>query len=87
MTTLRSKTIFITGGGRGIGRAIAHRAAADGARIVIAAKTDAPHPKLPGTIHTVAKEIIEFGGEALPWHCHIQQEEALSPHPTDFLTH
>jgi citronellol/citronellal dehydrogenase len=72
MTTLRSKTIFITGG-----RAMAHRAAADGARIVIAAKTDAPHPKLPGTIHTVAKEIIELCGEALPLVVDVRDDAAL----------
>jgi citronellol/citronellal dehydrogenase len=69
MTTLHSKTIFITGGSRGIGRAIAHRAAADGARIVIAAKTDTPHPKLGGTVHTVAQEIIELGGEGAAVGC------------------
>ena len=57
MTNLRGKTIFITGGSRGIGRAIALKAAADGANIVIAAKTNEPHPKLPGTIQTVAREI------------------------------
>jgi citronellol/citronellal dehydrogenase len=77
MTTLRSKTIFITGGSRGIGRAIAHRAAADGARIVIAAKTDTPHPKLRGTIHTVAQEIIELGGEALPLVVDVRDDAAL----------
>lgn len=53
---LRGLTVFITGASRGIGRAIALKAARDGANIVIAAKTDKPHPKLPGTIHTVAKE-------------------------------
>jgi citronellol/citronellal dehydrogenase len=77
MTTLRSKTIFITGGSRGIGRAIAHRAAADGARIVIAAKTDTPHPKLGGTVHTVAQEIIELGGEALPLVVDVRDDAAL----------
>ncbi len=64
--TLTSKTLFITGGSRGIGLAIACRAARDGANIVIAAKTADPHPKLPGTIYTAAKEIEEAGGTALP---------------------
>ena len=57
MTQLAGKTIFITGGSRGIGRAIALRAAADGANVVIAAKTDEPHPKLPGTIGSVLSSV------------------------------
>ncbi|KTD16079.1 SDR family oxidoreductase [Legionella jordanis] len=61
-----TKVLFITGGSRGIGRAIAHRFAKEGAKIAIAAKTDKPHPTLEGTIHSVAKEIEELGGEALP---------------------
>ena len=64
--TLTSKTLLITGGSRGIGLAIACRAARDGANIVVAAKTADPHPKLPGTIYTAAKEIEEAGGTALP---------------------
>lgn len=64
--SLGNKTIFITGGSRGIGRAIALKCAADGANIVIAAKTDTPHPTLPGTIYTVAKEIEAAGGQCLP---------------------
>jgi citronellol/citronellal dehydrogenase len=63
--SLRRQTIFITGASRGIGKAIALRAAADGARVVIAAKTVTPHPTLPGTIHTAAAEVEEAGGEAL----------------------
>jgi citronellol/citronellal dehydrogenase len=63
--TLAGKTLFITGASRGIGLAIALRAARDGANIVIAAKTDTPHPKLPGTIHTAAAEIEAAGGRAL----------------------
>ncbi len=63
--TLRGRTLFITGASRGIGKAIALRAAADGARVVIAAKTVAPHPSLPGTIHTAARDIEAVGGEAL----------------------
>ncbi|MAG59155.1 MAG: short chain dehydrogenase [Planctomycetes bacterium] len=65
MATLQGRTLFITGGSRGIGLAIAKRAAADGANVVVAAKTAKPHPKLPGTIHTAAKEIEEAGGQAL----------------------
>ncbi len=64
--SLKGKTVFITGGSRGIGRAIALKCARDGANIIIAAKTAEPHPKLEGTIHTVAKEIQEAGGKALP---------------------
>jgi citronellol/citronellal dehydrogenase len=62
---LKGKTLFITGGGRGIGKAIALRAARDGANIVVAAKTTRPHPKLPGTIHSAAREIEAAGGRAL----------------------
>ncbi|MFS1523248.1 SDR family oxidoreductase [Microbulbifer sp. 2304DJ12-6] len=63
--TLRDKTIFITGASRGIGRAIALKCAADGANIVIAAKSAQPHPKLPGTIYSVAQEVENAGGKAL----------------------
>ena len=65
MITLKNKTIFITGASRGIGRAIALKCAADGANIVIAAKTSEENPKLPGTIHTVAREVQSAGGQAL----------------------
>jgi citronellol/citronellal dehydrogenase len=65
MRTLAGKTLFITGASRGIGKAIALRAARDGANIVIAAKTSEPHPKLSGTIHTAAQEIERAGGRAL----------------------
>jgi citronellol/citronellal dehydrogenase len=64
--TLKSHTLFITGASRGIGLAIALRAARDGANIAIAAKTEKPHPKLPGTIFTAAEEIARAGGQALP---------------------
>jgi citronellol/citronellal dehydrogenase len=64
--SLEGRTLFITGASRGIGLAIALRAARDGANIVIAAKTDKPHPKLPGTIFTAADEIAKAGGNALP---------------------
>jgi citronellol/citronellal dehydrogenase len=64
--SLKGKTLFITGASRGIGLAIAKRAARDGANIAVVAKTEQPHPKLPGTIYTAAEEIAEAGGQALP---------------------
>ncbi len=77
MSDLSGKTLFITGASRGIGRAIALKAAADGANVAIAAKTDRPHSKLPGTIHTVADEVREAGGRALPLKVDIREEEAV----------
>jgi citronellol/citronellal dehydrogenase len=77
MTTLADKTLFITGASRGIGLAIALRAARDGANIAIAAKTTEPHPKLPGTIHTAAQEIEAAGGKALPLAVDIRDEVAV----------
>jgi len=77
MAALTGKTLFITGGSRGIGLAIAVRAARDGANVAIAAKTDAPNPKLPGTIHTAAAEIESAGGKALPIACDIRDEGAV----------
>ena len=74
MTDLKDKNLFITGGSRGIGLAIAKRAAQDGANITIAAKTTSPHPKLPGTIHTAAEEIEEQGGKALAVQMDIRNE-------------
>jgi citronellol/citronellal dehydrogenase len=71
---LAGKTLFISGGSRGIGLAIATRAAADGANIVIAAKTVEPNPKLPGTIHSAAKEIEAAGGRCLPLQVDIRDE-------------
>lgn len=75
--TLKSKTLFITGASRGIGLAIARRAAADGANVVIAAKTTQPNPKLPGTIYTAAEEIQAAGGRALPLAVDIRDEDAV----------
>jgi citronellol/citronellal dehydrogenase len=75
---LNNKTIFITGASRGIGRAIALRCAQDGANIVIAAKTSEPHPKLSGTIHSVAAEVEKAGGRALPLQVDIREEEAVT---------
>ncbi|HYE84945.1 MAG TPA: NAD(P)-dependent oxidoreductase [Vicinamibacterales bacterium] len=75
--SLAGKTLFITGASRGIGLAIALRAARDGANIAIAAKTTEPHPKLEGTIHTAAETIKEAGGKALPIGTDIRDEEAV----------
>ncbi|MFI0849032.1 SDR family oxidoreductase [Mesorhizobium sp. IMUNJ 23232] len=72
--SLKGKTLFISGGSRGIGLAIALRAARDGANVTIAAKTDTPHPKLPGTIHTAAAEIEAAGGRGLAVLCDIRDE-------------
>src|ERR1044072_4921191 len=73
-----NKTIFLTGASRGIGHAIAMRAARDGAKIVIAAKTTAPHPKLPGTIYSAAEEIEAAGGKALPLMVDIRYEDQIA---------
>ncbi|MGA3037716.1 MAG: NAD(P)-dependent oxidoreductase [Vulcanimicrobiaceae bacterium] len=75
---MRGKTLFITGASRGIGLAIALRAARDGANIAIVAKTTEPHPKLPGTIFTAAAEIERAGGKALPLVCDIRFEEQVA---------
>ena len=75
--TLQGKTIFITGGSRGIGKAIGLRAARDGANIVIAAKSDKPHPKLPGTIHSAAEEIRSAGGGALAIKMDVRDEHQV----------
>ena len=77
MTSLKGKTVFITGASRGIGLAIALRAARDGANIAIAAKTVEPHQRLPGTIYTTAREVEAAGGQALPLVCDIRFEDQL----------
>ncbi len=74
MTSLKGKTLFVSGGSRGIGLAIALRAARDGANVAIAAKTAEPHPKLKGTIYTAADDIRAAGGQALPILCDIRDE-------------
>jgi len=74
MTSLKGKTLFVSGGSRGIGLSIALRAARDGANVAIAAKTAEPHPKLKGTIYTAADEIRAAGGKALPILCDIRDE-------------
>ena len=78
MATLAGKTLFVSGGSRGIGLAIALRAARDGANVAIAAKTSDPHPKLPGTIHSAAAEIEAAGGRALPLLCDIRDDAAVA---------
>jgi citronellol/citronellal dehydrogenase len=78
MTTLKGKTLFITGASRGIGLAIGLRAAQDGANVAIAAKTAEPHPKLEGTIYTAAEEIEKAGGKALPLLCDIRDEAQVA---------
>lgn len=74
---MKGKTVFITGASRGIGEAIALRCAKAGANIVIAAKTDAPHPQLPGTIFSVAEEVEKLGGKALPLKVDVRIEEQV----------
>lgn len=78
MTTLAGKTLFITGASRGIGLAIALRAAREGANVTIAAKTTEPHPKLSGTIYTAAEEIERAGGKALPLAVDIRDENQIA---------
>jgi citronellol/citronellal dehydrogenase len=76
--SFKNKTVFITGASRGIGRAIALKLAAEGANIVVAAKSVAENPKLGGTIFSVAKEIVEAGGSALPVACDIRNDEQIA---------
>src|SRR4249919_398680 len=78
MQTLKSKTLFITGASRGIGLAIALRAARDGANVAIAAKSSVPNPKLPGTIHSAAAAVDAAGGHGLAIQCDIREEEQVS---------
>ncbi len=77
MSDLRGKTLFITGASRGIGLAIALRAARDGANVAIAAKSNVPNPKLPGTIHTAAAEVDAAGGHGLALQCDIREEDQV----------
>ncbi len=78
MATLKDKVLFITGATRGIGLAIAERAARDGARVAVVGKTAEPHPKLPGTVHSACEAIERAGGRALPCVCDIRFEEQVS---------
>lgn len=77
MPTLASKTLFITGASRGIGLAIALRAARDGANVAIAAKSDVPNPKLPGTIHAATEAVRTAGGQGLALKCDIRDEDQV----------
>lgn len=77
MTSLKGKTLFITGSSRGIGKAIALRAAQDGANIAVVAKTKEPHPKLPGTVYTAVDDIKNAGGDAIPCITDIRFEEQV----------
>jgi len=77
MSSLAGKTLFITGASRGIGLAIAVRAAQDGANVVIAAKSSVPNPRLPGTIHSAAAQVEAAGGKALPIKCDIREEDEV----------
>src|ERR1700734_1098671 len=77
-SSLSGKTMFISGASRGIGLAIAKRAAADGANIALIAKTAEPHPKLPGTVYTPAKKLEEAAGQALPIVGYIRDEESVA---------
>jgi len=87
MRSLKGKTLFITGASRGIGKAIALRAAADGANIVIAAKTVAPHKRLPGTIHSAAAEIEAAGGKALALAIDIRDENRITTAVAEAVAH
>jgi citronellol/citronellal dehydrogenase len=77
MASLQGKTLFITGASRGIGLAIALRAARDGANVAIAAKSSVPNPKLPGTIHSAAEAVTAAGGQGLALKCDIREEDQV----------
>src|SRR5512139_194612 len=77
MSSLRGKVVFVTGSSRGIGREIALRCARDGAKVVITGKTSEPHAKLHGTIHSVAEEAVQAGGQALALKLDVRDEQAI----------
>ena len=77
MSDLTGRTVFMSGGSRGIGLAIAEKLAQDGANVALLAKTDQPHPKLEGTIHTAAEAIEKAGGKALPIVGDVRDEDAV----------
>ena len=83
MAGLKGKTIFITGATRGIGREIALRCARDGANIIVTGKTTSPHPRLPGTIHSVAQEVEAAGGRGMPFELDVRDADAAHGHLQD----
>lgn len=87
MDTLRDKTVFITGASRGIGREIALRCARDGAKVIVTGKTAEAHPKLSGTIHTVAEEVRQAGGQALAIQLDVRDEQAIAAAVERAVTH
>ena len=87
MEGLKGKTLFITGASRGIGLAIAKRAAKDGANIAVAAKTAEPHPRLEGTIYTAAQEIEDAGGRALPLVVDVRDEDNVAKAVSQTVDH
>ena len=87
MNTLHKKTIFIIGATRGIGREIALRCARDGANLVITGKSDLPHPKLPGTIHSVAEEVLAAGGQALAIQLDVRDDAAITAAVAQAVAH
>lgn len=87
MSSMQDRTVFITGGSRGIGRAIALACAREGANVVIAAKSDQPHPKLPGTIHSVAEEVRQAGGKALPLVLDVRDEQLVHQRVNEAADH
>ncbi len=87
MKTLRDKVIFISGASRGIGREVALRCARDGAKIIITGKTAEPHAKLPGTIHSVAAEVVQAGGQALAIQLDVRDENVIAAAVTQAVAH
>ncbi len=87
MNTLKGKTLFITGSSRGIGREIALRCARDGANVVITGKTVTPHPKLQGTIYSVAEEVQQAGGQALALPLDVRDEKAIEDSVAQTVAH
>jgi citronellol/citronellal dehydrogenase len=87
MSALRDKVIFISGSSRGIGREVALRCARDGAKLVITGKTAEPHAKLPGTIHSVAAEVVQAGGQALAIQLDVRDEQAIAAAVAQTVAH
>ncbi len=87
MKSLRDKVIFISGSSRGIGREVALRCAREGAKVVITGKTATPHAKLPGTIHSVAEEVLKAGGQALAIQLDVRDEQAIQAAVAEVVEH